>query len=193
MYDDDYDNSNRSRQRNSNFGFQHHHFSHQRAHDIFESMFREMESFHEEFMNDPFTNRGNRQRNNNNNRNQNRSNSLSHPFFGGSLMDEFFGGDPFANFGDIRDRNFSSSTRSSSSSFSSSSFSGGAGKSGKSVSTSTFIDSTGKKTTKTTTTIYNPDGTSSVETNEYIEDAPTAPRLTNADRKGNLLSFSGRR
>ena len=158
--------------------FDHHHFSHKRAHDLFEQMFRD---FHD----DPFTNRGfgDRQQRNN-------TDSMSHPFERSSLFDDFFGGDPFAGFGDMHNGRVSST--SSSSSYSSSSFSGGIGRSGKSISTSTFIDSNGKKTTKTTTTIYNPDGTTSIDTNEVTEDAP--PRISSgSNSRSNLLSFSGRR
>jgi len=180
-------------QRQNYFGHHnhHHHFSHQNAHELFQRMFREMDSFHDDFFNnDPFMNRGFGGRQRNNNTSSSHSNSMSHPFPGrNSLFDDFFGGDPFSGFGDMNNGR----TSSSSSSYSSSSFSGGAGRSGKSVSTSTFIDSSGRRTTKTTTTTYNPDGTSNIETNEFQEDAPP-PRITSDNNsRRNLLNFSGRR
>jgi curved DNA-binding protein CbpA len=80
---------------------------------------------------------------------------------GGSALDDFFS-PSFRGF---------SSTEGFSSSSSSMSFSSGA-RSGRSVSTSTFIDSKGMRRTTRTTTILNDDGTQNVHTEELEEQGP---------------------
>jgi len=120
-------------------------FSERSAFDLFDQMFADMQSHHDEVfrhagsvrdrIRDPFSMFGN---------------------------DDFFG----PSFG-----SFSSSGGFSSSS-SSMSFSSGA-RSGKSVSTSTFIDASGKRRTTRTTTILHEDGTQNVHTEELEEQGPS--------------------
>jgi hypothetical protein len=84
------------------------------------------------------------------------------PFGRSSLLDDMFGGDPFADMGSGMGAGFSQS-----SSFSSSSF-GGRGVS-RSVSTSTVIGADGRRVTKTTTTVTHPDGRQETNTEEHTD------------------------
>jgi hypothetical protein len=63
----------------------------------------------------------------------------------------------------------------------------GNGRSGRSVSTRTYIDANGRKTTKTETTIYHQDGSVETKVDETFDDTPQNNRLnySNEQRGGN--------
>lgn len=104
-------------------------------------------------------------------------------------FDAFFGRGGFGSFGGFegfgRDMDMDigmGQGMSSFSSFSSSSSSFG-GKSGKSVSTSTYIGPDGRKVTKKSTTVYKPDGSQETHSEEFTEDAPVSNRIGNGSSK----------
>jgi len=153
-------------------------FSDQRAFDIFNSFFADMQDMHE------------RMHNNQHFGAHNASGSRGHDPFGmggfgafgarSSLFGDFFDHDPFMRNNDP----FGSSGMASSSSmsYSSSMSSNGRIAVGKSVSSSTYIGPDGRSVTKKTTTVTHPDGSQEVNTEEfYGEAAPSA---------GNRLGYS---
>lgn len=171
--------------------FQSRNFSDQHAFDIFNTFFADMEDMHQRMYNDHQQHFGGSSRMNNNNQHfgshfdshfgSHQNNTMGgfgrQPSFGGggglfghhsSLIDNFFGGDPFMNSsfgtGGSGHNGFSSS---SSSTMSFSSSTGGSRGVGKSVSTSTFIDNNGRSVTKRTTTITHPDGSQEVNSEEF--------------------------
>jgi DnaJ homolog subfamily B member 6 len=135
-------------------------FSQRSAFDLFDQMFADMQSRHEEIFNSHFGGRRGRGE--------------------GSISRRMF--DPFAMLdGD----DFFSTSGGFSSSSMSMSFSDGA-RSGRSVSSSTVIDANGKRVTKKTTTILNADGTRNVHTEELEEEGPPpSSRITNGGGRGN--------
>uniref|UniRef100_A0A7S2WGG2 Uncharacterized protein n=2 Tax=Rhizochromulina marina TaxID=1034831 RepID=A0A7S2WGG2_9STRA len=67
----------------------------------------------------------------------------------------------------------------------------------KSVSQQSYIDESGRRVTKTTTTILHPDGREETTTDEHVDDAPSARRIGHlGERAGRALgvptSASGR-
>jgi curved DNA-binding protein CbpA len=178
----DYNDINNNMRRNSGTNRSQHQqnfssFSDRRAHDIFAAFFND--SGMGDLFNDPFFSNGfgsSRQQNNGGQQQQRNRDP-----FASMMMDPFSGfGGMGGGFGDMGG-DFSSQ-----SSFAScSSFSGGAGRSGKSTSTSTFIGPDGKRITKRETTTYHPDGTSetTVETDEghgRISGGRDAPRIASS-------------
>lgn len=172
-------------------------FTDQRAFDIFNHFFSEFEDFHRNFsfqdeddfgLGSPFK-RSNSKYNQRNAR---------HGFddfgnFGGfgfksSMFDDFFGGnDPFENFG--KSNSFQQA------SFSSSSSTFGAGGRGisRSVSTSTYIGSDGRKKVRKETVITNPDGSKESNVEEFTEDPPASNRLGYNDNSNNMrISYNNK-
>lgn len=157
-------------------------FSEARARDIFEAFFADFGRFQDEmFSDDPFFDRhmGSRRRATGDRGSQRSRNPHDlmfgrSPFMGGSLMEDFFGGDPFADMMQGGVGGFSSST-------STTSVMNGPGRSGKSVSTRTFIDSTGKRVTKTETTTYHPDGRVETKVDEHVDEVPSMSRIAGGD------------
>lgn len=131
--------------------------SSQRAFDIFNSFFADMDDFHS-FGGGMGSQRGSR---------MGGSNSQRRDPFGG------FGG--FGGFG-MMDEMFSDMgggggfSSSMSTSFSSSSMSSGGGGMSKSTSTSSYIGSDGRRYTKTETTTIHPDGRRETKSEEFVED-----------------------
>lgn len=174
-----------SYRRPSNGFSRQHSFSHQRAFDIFNQFFAEMEAMHSDMFEDHFSPH-NRSGHRQNGRSSRRTDFGDDDFFGGgfgggfsggfgggfgsSLMSEFFGGrggDPFTRMHSFG--GFEGGSSSSFSSFSSSSFGGGRGIS-RSVSTSTYIGPDGRKRTRKETVITNPDGSRESNVEEYEEE-----------------------
>jgi curved DNA-binding protein CbpA len=166
-------------------------FSEQHAFDIFNSFFAEMDQFHRGmFDDDPFAGPMFGQRGGNGRNREGQSSQRGGDFdrmggfggfggfgggFGGfghspfgrsSLLDDMFGGDPFADMGGGMGGGMGAGF-SKSSSFSSSSF-GGRGVS-RSVSTSTVIGADGRRVTKTITTVTHPDGRQETNTEEHTD------------------------
>jgi len=148
-------------------------FSDQRAFDIFNSFFADMQDMHERMHNSHHFGAHN-------------ASSRGHDPFGMGGFGAFgarsslFGDDPFMrNFDPFGSSGMASS---SSMSFSSSMSSNGRVAVGKSVSSSTYIGPDGRSVTKKTTTVTHPDGSQEVNTEEfYGEAAPSA---------GNRLGYS---
>lgn len=171
----------------SSEGFQrrnHRNFSDERAFDIFESFFADMEEFHNSFHRHGQSH-SQRQQSNSQRRDpfSMMDSMFSDPFggsmFGGSM---FGGGDPFARHSEMmrsfgNGGGFSGSSQSFSSSFSST---GGRGTS-RSVSTSTYIGPDGRRVTKKETSITYPDG----HTETSVEE-------TTDDSRANRLEYDGR-
>lgn len=161
-------------------------FTDQRAFDIFNAFFADMEDFQRDFMEGRNAAFGGRERNRGNSgRGGGAGMAFSDPFFsssggdfpGGSLFsDEFFGGrDPFARMSSLDAMGgMGLGARSSSISFSSSSSIGAGGRPGmvksRSVSTSTFIGPDGRKVTRKETVVINPDGTRQSNVEEHFEE-----------------------
>lgn len=167
-------------------------FDDRRAFDIFEKFFSDMHedpffnSFHHgmdpfaQHRNmmggDPFLNHSQMNAHNHGNNRRNNGNvggrSMMDAFFGGGISDEMF------NMGGST---YSSTSYSSSSS---SSMSGSSGRTGQSVSTSSFIGPDGKKVTKKTTTIMNADGTTSTTTEQFEEQLNQPNRISYGQNRG---------
>lgn len=150
------------RQNSRNFS---HGFSDQRAFDIFNSFFSDIDDFH----NMAFGGFGGISRNNSNNSSgvgRNRGDPFGRSPFGSLFNDDFLTSDPFSNFGG---GGFSSS---SSMSFSSSSMSGSGRGVSRSTSTSSYIGPDGRRITRKETTITHSDGRRESNVEEFIEDAP---------------------
>jgi len=178
------------------------HFSHRRAQDIFDSFFRDFGGAgifdDDEIFGGPFARSGSgsggfsRQ----NSRQQQSSMGGQSPFdsFGlggfGMRMGMGMGPslfDPHMSHSQMSSSitgggSFSSSSRSYSSS---STTMHGSGRSGKSVSTSTYIDSSGRRCTKTTTTVYRPDGSAETHTEESIDGT------SSSSSSGSRIGFGG--
>lgn len=156
-------------------------FDDRRAFDIFEAFFNDMRAFHagfgDDMFGDPFARHSSFDRQPSTHQQQRSSGRRDRDPFGGmgmgmgmgfggsNLMDEFFGGDPLANFGGRGNgsglfQSFSSS---------SSSFSPSAGRAGRSTSTTSYMDSSGRRVTKQETTTYHPDGRIETKTDEFQE------------------------
>lgn len=155
----------------------HSHFSNQRAFDIFEQFFAEMNDMHRGFFDDPFSSGGGIRRKTSRNAGGGFSSSLMDDFFGGGMMGAH-GGDPFArmhSFGgmDMMGGGSAGFSSSSFSSFSSSSMSSGGRGISRSVSTSTYIGPDGRKVTRKETTVTHPDGSRESNVEEYTEEAPS--------------------
>lgn len=170
------------------FHHAHHNFSHQRAFDIFNQFFAEMDDFHGRMFDDARQGQGGNRRN------------FGHmdPFFGSPFGGGFngfghsmmmggglFGGpDPFADMhslGGMGGASFSS--------FSSSSSNGFGGGTSRSVSTSTYIGPDGKKHTRKETTIVHADGRRESNVEEFVEDSQPA-RLKYQDDQRRALPIS---
>ena len=166
------------------------HFSEQHAFDIFNSFFADMDSMHRDMFGrhqQQHFQQHNQHHRDGQRANNGRSNRGMDDFgfggfgglggfgrsaFGGSsLMDDFFGGDPFGGMDSMGGGGFSQST-----SYSSSSVSGGRGLS-RSVSTSTTIGPDGRRVTKKTTTIVHPDGRQETSTEEHSDQVGSGNRL----------------
>jgi DnaJ homolog subfamily B member 6 len=177
--------------------FRTHTFTDQRAFDIFNSFFAEMDDFHRAFFEDSFGDDFGR-RNSHNSTSQRRQQQQQQqrstdPFggrgfgggFGPSLMDEFFGGgmmggglggDPFMrmqSFGGFEGGTGMSSASSFSFSSSSGMRGGGGNMVSRSVSTSTYIGSDGRKVTRKETVVTNPDGSQERNVEEFTEEPDT--------------------
>mmetsp|Transcript_3756 Transcript_3756/g.2795 ORF Transcript_3756/g.2795 Transcript_3756/m.2795 type:complete len:324 (-) Transcript_3756:116-1087(-) len=175
-----YSSSPRTRQ---NFGV-HSSFSHQRAFDIFNQFFAEMDAMHQDMFDDHFSPGYGRSPRNQNHRSSSRFQDHNELFggfgggfgsgFGGGLMSDFFGGgDPFARMHSFGGFEGGSAT---SVSFSSSSSSMNGGRMiSRSTSTSTYIDANGRRKTRKETTVVHPDGRKESNVEEF-EDEPE-PRV----------------
>lgn len=177
-YAENYSNGNTAPPRQ----FRRSHFSNDHAFDIFNAFFNDdlFPPFGDSLFNDHFNGRQNR--------------GGFQGFGRSSLLDNFFGGDPFMGGGmdmhfgmnnhhhdNRQQQGFSSSSMS----FSSSSFSGGRSGAGKSVSTSTFIDTNGRRVTKKTTTITHPNGKQESTVEESVEEPSNHYRAALPDQHYN--------
>jgi curved DNA-binding protein CbpA len=154
-------------------------FSDRRAFDIFEAFFGDMDDMFGGF-GDDLGGGGAGRRNGpggfHSNLHQMHRDMFRDPFGG----DSFFGGggmfggrDPFAGMSsDFGGGGFSSST-----SFSSSSIMRGSGRTGQSVSTSTHIDSSGRRVTRKETKTFNADGSVDNHVEEFQDEVPGYGRI----------------
>jgi len=148
------------------------HFSPRDAFSMFERFFEEFES-HSNFFGDfPTGQRRQRQ--------VGRGGGQRDPF--SMFDDDFFG---FSDFGGGGFSSFSSSSSSSSSSMMSNGV-----LAGRSISTQTFVDATGKRVTKQTVTIVNPDGTKDIKTEEWEEEPTTGQRRAITSSSSSVSSNS---
>lgn len=171
-------------------------FSHRRAQDIFESFFRDFGGTgffdDDDLFGGPFARSGSASGHSNGFGRQNSGGggrSTGHPFdddpFGsmglggfGMRMGMGMGPSLFDRMASMHGSDMGGGGGAFSRSFSSSSTTmHGSGRSGKSVSTSTFIDSSGRRCTKTTTTVYHPDGSVETHSEESSDEAPSSGRL----------------
>ena len=166
----------RSQSRNQ---FQRGGFSDQRAFDIFNTFFADMQDMHERMHNGHHFGAHN-------------ASSRGHDPFGmggfgafgarPSMFGDVFDHDPFMRNNDPFGSSGMASSSSSSMSFSSSMSSNGRVAVGKSVSSSTYIGPDGRSVTKKTTTVTHPDGSQEVNTEEFYGEA--------ASSAGNRLGYS---
>jgi curved DNA-binding protein CbpA len=141
-------------------------FSSSRAFDIFEHFFADMDDMFGGM--DDFGNGGGTR-----NPNPFAGGQFGGPGFGSMFGGGIFGGRGFDNgFGGGGGGGFTSFSSSSSTVIR-----GGAGRSGKSISTSTSIDSQGRRVTRTETTTYNADGTKDTKVDESHDDVPNYGRI----------------
>jgi DnaJ family protein B protein 6 len=161
------------------------HFSHRHAQDIFDSFFRDFGGAgifdDDEIFGGPFARSGSGGFSRQNSRQQQQQSSMGgqSPFdsfgLGGFGMRMGMGMGMGPSLFDPHMSHSQMSSSSSSRSYSSSSTTmHGSGRSGKSVSTSTYIDSSGRRCTKTTTTVYRPDGSAETHTEESIDGASSS-------------------
>lgn len=172
-------------------------FSHRRAQDIFESFFRDFGGTgffdDDDLFGGPFARSGSRSASGHSSGfgRQNSGGggrSTGHPFdddpFGsmglggfGMRMGMGMGPSLFDRMASMHGSDMGGGGGAFSRSYSSSSTTmHGSGRSGKSVSTSTFIDSSGRRCTKTTT-VYHPDGSAETHSEESSDEAPSSGRL----------------
>lgn len=176
-------------------------FSDQRAFDIFDSIFAEMEDFHQAaFGHDPFGGgfggfgMGMGQRNN-----------RTRDPFGGSPFGSMFNDDFFGSMGGMGrgGENFFGSNggggmnSTSIASFSSSSSSSGGRSMSTSTSTSTYIGPDGRRVTKKETTVIHPDGRRESNVEEFVDDSQARLGYSNGrgggnNNSGGLISSVGR-
>lgn len=153
--------------------FHHDRFSRDRAFDIFNSFFRDMDDFQSQFFSDSFGSRDPFRHH------RSMMSAFDSPFMRDPFDDDFFSarGDPFGGMmGTSSSRSYSS-------------VSYGTGSTQKSTSTSTVIESDGTKRIRTETTIIHPDGRRESNVDERVEQPSNGRTRLEYNRTGDDRSL----